>query len=107
MTKAETRFQKDVRDLGCIVCRIILCVYSPCEIHHILKDNERISELDVLGLCQNHHRAGVNNKRFVSRHPWKRSFEERYGTEEFLLEVTKEGIKIAGRQNVMTIPEER
>ena len=40
----------------------------------------------VLPLCYRHHREGGNNELFASRHPYKKEFEKRYGTEEELLE---------------------
>jgi len=45
--------------------------------------------MEAIGLCPTHHRSGLNNVHVVSRHPWKREFESRYGTEEGLLIITR------------------
>ena len=89
MTKTEKAFQGRVRALGCIVCKGE-GVDSPAEIHHILSGSKRLGEDHVLGLCQIHHRGQINTPKAVSRHPWRREFEARYGTEEELLEKTRE-----------------
>jgi hypothetical protein len=41
-----------------------------------------------------HHRAGVNNNEVTSRHPWKKQFEKRYGTEWVLYEEVKKNVEI-------------
>lgn len=89
MSKAEEEFQTRVRELGCIACRVMGVFGTPCDIHHILHGGRRVGEMDVLGLCPSHHRSDINNKHIVSRHPWRREFETRYGTEAQLLERTR------------------
>ena len=89
----EEKFQRRVRELGCIVCLTQGHGRSICDIHHILRGGRRIDEFHVLGLCAPHHRSGVNDKRCVSRHPWKAAFERRYGTEASLLQKTRELLK--------------
>ena len=89
VNKEQKRFQDAVRAAGCIVCRGE-GVDSPCEIHHILSGSRRLGEDYVLGLCQIHHRGQINTAEAVSRHPWRREFEARYGTELELLEKTRE-----------------
>jgi hypothetical protein len=89
MTKAQKAFQDRVRALGCIVCHGE-GVDSPCDLHHLLRGSRRIGEDSVIGLCPMHHRSGVNTDEFVSRHPWRREFERRYGNEFQLLEKTLE-----------------
>ena len=89
MNKDQKRFQDRVRALGCIVCHG-KGVDSPAEIHHVLNGSRRIGEDSVLGLCQIHHRGQINTAEVVSRHPWRREFEARYGTEEELLTKTRE-----------------
>jgi len=88
MNKSEKAFQDAVRALGCIVCRGE-GIDSPCEIHHLLRGGRRIGEHSVLGLCQIHHRGQINTAQAVSRHPWRREFERRYGTEADLLKLTE------------------
>lgn len=87
MTKDEEDHLDKVQQLGCIVCWIEQ-VYSPAEIHHILDGGRRRGHKYVLPLCFPHHRGGCDGTtiNFISRHPYKARFEERYGTEERLLE---------------------
>ena len=89
MTKSQKAFQDRVRALGCIVCQGE-GVDSPCDLHHLLRGFRRIGEDSVIGLCPMHHRSGVNTKEVVSRHPWRREFEARYGAEAELLQKTRE-----------------
>jgi hypothetical protein len=87
---AEAKFQDQVRQLGCIICRLFHGVFSPCEIHHMLRGGRRMGEMFVLGLCPTHHRSGRNDDEVVSRDQNQRRFEKRYGTEESLLSKTRE-----------------
>ena len=87
MTKSQKAFQDRVRGLGCIVC-LQQGYHSPCDLHHLLRGSRRIGEDSVIGLCPPHHRSGLNTEKVVSRHPWRREFEARYGTEAELLEKT-------------------
>jgi hypothetical protein len=68
---------------GCAICR------SPAEVHHLLRGGRRMDHLHTIPLCPNHHRSGINCAEYVSRHPWKREFEKRYGTEWELWEQVK------------------
>ena len=92
LTIAE--WKRYLHDIGCIVCINTLGVSSPSDIHHIHKNGRRIDDLHTIQLCPMHHRAGFNNKQFVSRHPWKREFESRYGTEWELFEQIKQHVKV-------------
>lgn len=84
ITKAEQQHMERVQALGCIVCRNSGLGVSPAEIHHVLKNGRRMGHMFVLPLCWMHHRSGENSV-WVSRHPHKREFERRYGTEKELL----------------------
>ena len=88
VNKDQKRFQDAIRALGCIVC-LGQGVDSPAEIHHLLSGSRRIGEDSVIGLCPTHHRSGLNTEEVVSRHPWRREFEARYGTEDELLQKTR------------------
>ena len=90
MTKAETEFQRKVRELGCIVCLEHFKLWSPAEIHHRLSAGRRVGEMDVLGLCFQHHRAGRDDADCVSRDHSLRRFEARYGSEAKLFARTLE-----------------
>ena len=89
MTRAEADYQRTVRDLGCIVCRNG-GAQTPCEIHHILQGGRRKGEKYVLGLCALHHRGGADCDEYTSRHPWRKAFEARYGSETSLLAKSRE-----------------
>ena len=78
-----------VSQMGCIVCRLHFNCFSPAEVHHISGKNKPGAHLNTIGLCFKHHREGANNDLYVSRHPYKREFEKRYGTEQYLLEKTQ------------------
>ena len=92
MTKDEEKYQNDLRESGCIVCRLYVGTWTPADIHHILHAKKRIDEYHVLPLCFFHHRAGIDSARCVSRHPYKARFEQRYGTEAELLAKAREVI---------------
>lgn len=89
MNKAELEYHNKVREIGCIVCKIFLRVFSECDVHHLVIGSRRKGHMEAIGLCPTHHRSGLNNAYVVSRHPWKREFEKRYGTEEGLLTITR------------------
>ena len=93
VNKADKERYQKLSELGCIVCVIYEGVWSPCEIHH---PNGRTGNgnQETLGLCFRHHREGSNNKMYVSRHPWLAEFEDRYGSEEWLLEETNKLISV-------------
>ena len=79
-----------ISNFGCIVCKLFYQCDSPAEIHHIDGKTKPEAHLKTIPLCFRHHREGVNNELYVSRHPFKHEFEERYGTEEILLQKVKE-----------------
>ena len=90
MTKSEGEWMDAICQLGCIACREMGISGTPAEVHHLLKGARRIGHLFTIPLCTQHHRGGRNDAEIVSRHPWRRAFESRYGTELELLEKTKE-----------------
>ncbi len=87
MTKDEKLHLDRVQQLGCIVCRLEYKWYSPAEIHHIIDGNKRKGHFYVLPLCPSHHRGGSDGVggQYVSRHPYKARFEDKYGQESDLL----------------------
>jgi hypothetical protein len=86
-----------VQALGCIACLVDgKGYYVAEEIHHVLSGGRRRGHKFVLPLCYVHHRSGTNNVYSVSRHPWKREFERRYGTEQKLLAVVDEMLSRSG-----------
>lgn len=91
MTKAEKSWLDAITRMGCVVC---LCsgLETDGEPHHILSGGRRIDHMHTICLCPAHHRSGRNDAYAVSRHPWRREFEARYGTEQELLAWTREGV---------------
>ena len=90
---SEKDWFDQIQQLGCIVCLNEGRGVSPPDVHHLHQNgNRRVSHLHTIPLCPNHHRSGVNNEEYVSRHPWKKEFERRYGSEWDLFEQTKERV---------------
>jgi hypothetical protein len=90
VTKAEVEWMDRIVELGCCACREMGYPGTSAEVHHLLKGGRRIGHLFSIPLCAAHHRGGRNDEEIVSRHPWRRAFESRYGTELELLEKTRE-----------------
>lgn len=87
-TKAEQLHLDRVAALGCIVCRNLNYGETPAEIHHIRATSgagQRADHHCVIPLCHRHHRTGGYG---VAIHAGQRTWEEKYGTEEELLEQT-------------------
>lgn len=85
VTKAERQHLQRVADLGCIVCKLHLCVFSPAEVHHLRAGcgaGQRASHYRTIPLCPPHHRTGGY---VVAIHAGQKMWEEIYGTEESLL----------------------
>lgn len=86
---AEKEWLDAVVQLGCIACHVSGKPGTPCEVHHMLEGGRRKGHLWAIGLCPLHHRGGRNDAEIVSRHPWHKAFEKRYGTEQELLEKSR------------------
>jgi hypothetical protein len=89
-TAEEKRWMDAITEMGCIICKRELGVVSPPEIHHLNGKVKKGCHLQSIPLCYRHHREGSDNALYTSRHPSKKRFEERYGTEESLLAATRE-----------------
>jgi hypothetical protein len=87
--KKIDEWYSELNRIGCIVCLNEFNVRTPPDMHHIIKSGKRIDDFHTIPLCPNHHRSGVNTKEYVSRHPWKKEFEKRYGKETDLFEQVK------------------
>ena len=62
--------------------------------HEIVGNGAVTACILTIGLCDLGHHQGARAKSgHVSRHPNKAEFERRYGTETFLLELTRHAIK--------------
>ena len=88
-TKEEDKWMSAVVDLGCIVCRNALGLFSPCEIHHLEGSKKPGAHLKTIGLCFPHHRGGYDSIECISRHTNKYRFQLKYGSEKSLLEQTQ------------------
>jgi hypothetical protein len=88
--KKEKKWLDAICQLGCIVCRNEGQLGSPAEPHHIIDGmGSKKNHMRTIPLCPKHHRTGEDNFLWVSRHPFKKAFEERYGSEEKLLKQTE------------------
>ena len=80
-----------ILEIGCIVCKNE-GVSTPAEFHHIHgPDHRRVGNKVGIGLCYYHHRSGTRSDRYVSRHPFKKEWEKRSGTE---LELYQQVLKL-------------
>ena len=76
-TKAEKRHMDRVAALGCIICSM------PATIHHCgtYMGGGR-DHMKTIGLCWEHH---LGTEGIDGKHMGKRSWEAKYGSEEYLL----------------------
>lgn len=86
----EKAWMDRITQIGCVVCKLHHGVYTPAEVHHIDGKTKPDAHLKTIPLCYRHHRGGEDNEIYTARHPFKRAFESRYGTQFELLERTKE-----------------
>ena len=97
MNDAEHKHLERIKSMGCVVCRnlgyITLRDSVECEAHHLTIGGRRVDHYHTIPLCHIHHRGGQNDEGSASRHPWKREFEKRYGTELELLEQTNKELE--------------
>jgi hypothetical protein len=73
-----------VAELGCIICR------RPAQIHHIRSGmglGQRNTNENVIPLCPEHHVSGGHG---IAFHAGKKTWQKIYGTEQKLLEETRE-----------------
>ena len=88
-TKQEKEYWDRIASLGCICCRIDGRFNPLVSIHHIEGRTKKGCHRKVLALCAGHHQDGTGNDRtMIAVHPWKARFEDRYGTQEQLMEMT-------------------
>ncbi|WP_340163002.1 Ref family recombination enhancement nuclease [Citrobacter cronae] len=85
-SKSDKQHFQNLVDIGCIVCKVHLGVYSVPEIHHIRTGQgiaQRADHKKTLPLCPPHHRTGGYG---VAIHAGQKTWEENYGSETELLE---------------------
>ena len=94
-SKEEKEYMDKVQQLGCIVCANQGFPNVPAEIHHTRGKTVKDAHLYVIPLCPSHHRYGGHTEP-ISRHPYKKRFEDGYGTESELLEQVQKKFAVAG-----------
>jgi Recombination enhancement, RecA-dependent nuclease len=80
MTKAEKQHLDLIASLGCMVCR------QPAQIHHIRSGmgmGQKSGHFRAIPLCPKHHLTGGHG---VAFHAGKKAWQEKFGTEEELLD---------------------
>ena len=88
----KERFDK-LYELGCIVCLHHFETFTPTAIHHIDGQTKKGCHQLTIPLCGAHHQIPSNTGEWVCRHAdGKKAFEEAYGTEMELLEITNQMI---------------
>lgn len=95
-TKKESDYMDLIRDMGCIVCILENKGHTPPQIHHIDGKTKPDAHMRAIPLCYCHHMADQQqpkNELYTSRHPHKSRFEERYGSEAWLLEQTQKHLE--------------
>ena len=91
MTPAE-RYHRDLREIGCIACKMLGLGETPPQIHHLFDPHER-SDWLVVPLCAGHHQSRGDVLGF---HPGgERRFRDLYGfgEKEMLAQTLKEYAK--------------
>lgn len=84
-TAEERRWMDKAGQVGCLAC-LQLGLHTPhVSLHHIDGRTKDGAHLRTIPLCYAHHQGGEGQGWFVSVHPWKRRFEEMFGTQEELL----------------------
>lgn len=82
---AEKRFHDRLASLGCIACRLDGHHNPIVSIHHIEGRTKPGAHMRVLALCAGHHQDGYGIPGLIAVHPYKRRFEDRYGSQYELL----------------------
>jgi len=75
----KSYWQKLTNIVGCCICRFYHNIYyNGVSIHHIDGRTKPGAHRNVLPLCAGHHQTGGEG---VAIHPYKRRWEENYGTQ--------------------------
>jgi hypothetical protein len=84
-TEKEAAWMAAIVEHGCVACIIDGQQPRLTAVHHILRGGQRMGHLYTLPLCDPGHHQGGAEFGLISRHPWRKRFEEKYGTEMDLL----------------------
>jgi len=74
VNKSEKEWGERVRALGCLVCRRLGHLDTPCDLHHVRQGRLGVRGTDVIGLCPNHHRNGPKALHVMGKRAFKREF---------------------------------
>lgn len=96
--KSEKALHNAMAALGCIACRKDGIFTELVSIHHIDGRTKPLAHLMVLPLCAGHHQDNTGAPGLIAVHPWKKRFEQRYGTQ---LELLKECMALIQGQGVV------
>jgi hypothetical protein len=97
--KVEKQFHDDLaQKVGCIACRINGIANHHVSIHHINGRTKPGCHMQVLPLCAPHHQTG--GQEAPSIHPWRRRFEQKYGSQDELLAMCHAIIDVAAGAKV-------
>lgn len=101
-TAEEARYLDDACSLGCILCMLGYGAphgtYSPAEPHHTDGKTKPGCHFKIIPLCPRHHR--IPGHGYVGRADGKKAFEAAYMSEEDLIEVVKEAVRLK-RENTI------
>jgi len=90
-TVEQKKFYDAIAKLGCVACHIDGNFNPIVSIHHIDGRTKPGAHDLVIPLCAGHHQDGTGgDKSMIAVHPWKKRFEQRYGSQLDLLEVCKQ-----------------
>ncbi len=90
MTKAQKLHADRVAQVGCIACYNLRWIDTPAEIHHLFGGGRVRKHENIIPLCDRHHRNGGYG---VAIHAGRKEWENRYGTQDQLLEQVQELLK--------------
>lgn len=79
--------------VGCLACHQLGIHQPEVSLHHIDGRTKEGAHFKTIPLCYAHHQGGDSRGNFVSVHPWKRRFEEMFGTQQELLEECQRIVK--------------
>ena len=88
-SKKEKELWNAIAELGCIACRKDGRFNPYVSIHHCDGRTKPGAHKKVLALCAGHHQDGSGAMDLIAVHPYKARFEAKYGTQEELMEETK------------------
>jgi len=86
VSMSAKRFHAQIASIGCIACRKDGRFNPLVSIHHIDGRTKPGAHMKVLALCAGHHQDGTGATGLIAVHPWKRRFEDMYGSQMQLLE---------------------